>query len=92
MNWHDVHNRKREPLRQWARCADGTWYAIYPTINQGSSRWSVHRRRPGEKYDTGIGHRRTLAEARACAEADAAGELNEDEQATQRRLTGMAGA
>lgn len=69
MRWHDYHN-KREPLRCWARAADGTWYGVYPTIQDGSSRWSVHRRRPGEKYDTGIGHRRTIADAKACAEAD----------------------
>lgn len=67
MNWHD-HHSKREPLRQWARHTDGTWYGIYPTVNQGSSRWSVHRRLAGEKYDTGIGQRRTLAQARQCAE------------------------
>lgn len=67
MNWHNGH---RTGYRQWARCPDGTFYAIYPTAGEYNQRWAIHRRSPGAKYDTAIGDRRTLAEARECAEAD----------------------
>jgi len=71
MKWRDA--RDKSPCRQWARYDDGTYYAIFRMgNNQGSARWSVHRRLPGDRYDTGVGDRATLAEARQCAEDDLA--------------------